>query len=190
MYSDAFLEALSQDGSYPGYAVEIDWPDGISRSHTGIGEIVIGGQTFLGVGNMGSVGAVTENGDAKPGRVALELKGIPGDEMSSLFTAQCRGRAVTLYICVWNAQGQLIHAEVTLSGTIVNYNAKAGVSNKISITVADKFELFERPWQKRWSDESHKADHPDDRICRYVAQMADREVHWGSKKDAPPFNYS
>ena len=187
MYSDAFLDAVSQDGSFLGYAAEIDFPDGMSRSHTGIGEILIGGNTYLGVGNMGSVGAVSELGDAKPGRMAIELRGIPGEEMSSVLGAKCRGRAVTLYILVWNDQGQLLFAEVAMKGTIANYSVKAGSTNKVSITVADKFELFERPWAERWSDESHQAKEPGDAICRYVNQTADREVSWGSKKDAQTY---
>ena len=189
MYSDQFLNALSEDGSTIGYALEIHFPDDVSRSHTGVGEIVISGETFLGVGNMGAVGAVTEYGDSKPGRVDLELKGIPGTEMNSVLSAKVRGVAATLYILIWSEQGQLLFAEVAINGTIVNYSLKAGKENKISLTLADKFELFERPWAKRWSNESQQADCPGDAICRYVSQMADREICWGNKKDAPPFTY-
>lgn len=189
MYSDEFLNALSQDGSVLGYAAEIDWPDGISRSHTGIGEIQIEGYTYLGVGNMGAVSPITEHGDTKPGQVGLDLKGIPGSEMSSILAAKCRGRPVRLFILVWNHVGQLIFAETTMTGTIANYTAKVGNSNQVNLTIADDFELFERPWSKRWTDESHQADQPGDRICRFVGPMSEREIHWGSKKDAPPFKY-
>ena len=48
-------------------------------------------------------------------------------------------------------------------------------------------------WQKglnlRNTDENHRRIHPNDRFFRYQNQMADRSIYWGSKKDAPSFNY-
>ncbi|MEQ4986178.1 hypothetical protein ABN080_01680 [Proteus sp. fly-1089] len=41
----------------------------------------------------------------------------------------------------------------------------------------------------RFTDESWSSRRQGDRIFRYVAQMAERAIYWGSKKDAPAFIY-
>ncbi|EOW9224864.1 hypothetical protein ACN26P_003396 [Vibrio cholerae] len=189
MFSDQFLSHVTQDGALLGYACELDFPDGISRAHSGVGSIVIAGETYLGVGDLGSVGTVEELADEKPGRVELELCGIPGSVMDSVMQAKCRGRSGKLFCLVWNNAGRLKFAEPMIIGTISNYAVKAGNTNRVSVTLSDKFELFDRAVGHRWSDESHQALYPDDRIGRYVVQTSEREVNWGNKKDAPPFKY-
>lgn len=189
MFSDQFLEFATQDGALLGYACELDFPDGISRVHTGVGTSVIHGETFLGVGDLGAVGVVDELSDEKPGRVELELAGIPGVVMDSVMQAKCRGRPGNLYCLVWDDAGRLKFAEALIIGTISNYAVKTGHTNKVNITLSDKFELYDRSVGHRWSDESHQSLQPGDRIGRFVVQTSEREVCWGAKKDAPPFKY-
>lgn len=189
MFSDEFLAEATKDGALIGYACELDFPDGVSRAHTGVGTIIIHDEPFLGVGDLGAVGVVDELADEKPGRVELELAGIPGTVMDAVLQAKCRGRPGNLYCLVWDSNGQLKYYEALIIGTISNYAVKTGSSNKVNVTLSDKFELYDRPVGLRWSDESHQSVHPDDRIGRYVVQTSEREVCWGAKKDAPPFKY-
>ncbi|WP_136487878.1 hypothetical protein [Vibrio sp. H11] len=187
MFSDDFIAAASRDGAYIGYACALDFPDGMSRSHTGIGTIQIAGYEYLGVGNLGSVGVVDELGDSQPGRVELELSGIPGSVMSAVLQSKCRGRSGSIFGLVWDENGQLIFAETLLSGTMISYAVRTGSANRVSLTLADKFELYDRALGYRWNDESHQSLESGDRIAQFAAQTADRQVSWGAKKDAQTY---
>ncbi|USD68140.1 hypothetical protein [Vibrio sp. SCSIO 43136] len=187
MFSDSFLEAISKDGSLPGYALELDLPDGFSRSHTGIGEIVIDGFTYLGVGELGKVGTITEVGDSNPGRVSVEISQVESVGVQLQQGMLIRGRAATLYVLVFHPDGRLLYAEPNLVGMIADSAIVVGDNNTVQLTLADDFEQFDRPVGYNWSDNSHQALQKDDRICRNVAQMPGREIGWGSKFNAPPF---
>lgn len=189
MFSDEFIAAVCADGALVGYATWLDLPDGISRAHTGVGALTIAGEEYLGVGIHGSIGMVDELSDEKPGRVELDLCGIPGSLMGAVLQAKCRGRAGRIYCLVWDKKGRLAFVEPVLIGTITNYAVKTGTSNKVSITLSDKFELFDRAVGHRWNDESHQSIEPGDGIGRFVGQTSEREVCWGAKKDAPPMKY-
>lgn len=188
MFSDQMIEDLSADGSYIGYAIEIDFGvDGVTRAHSGVGNIVLNGELFYGVGELGSVGQIESVGDAKPSQLTVELSGVPGEVLSDALKAKARGNSATLYTLVFDDTMKLKRAEVALPGFVVDYNVVSGSDNKVSVVIADEFELFEMPWYKFWTDESHQLDYDGDRICRYASQMEDREIQWGSKNDAPPF---
>lgn len=188
MFSDAMIADLSEDGSNIGYAVEIDFGvDGVTRAHSGVGNIVFNGELFYGVGELGSVGQIEAVGDAKPNQLTVELSGVPGEILTDALRAKARGNSATLYALVFDDTMRLKRAEVALPGFVVDYNVVSGSSNRVSVVIADEFELFEMPWYEFWTDESHQLKYPGDRFCRYASRMEDREIQWGSKNDAPPF---
>ncbi len=189
MFSDSFINVLLEDDSRIGYALELILPAEISRTHTGIGEIVIDGNTYLGVGQMGSVGAVETQSDEKPMTLSLELSGIPGNLLSDALGTRMRGSAATLFVFAQDDDGQIKAAAPAVVGTITSYNVQVGEDNILQVGIADEFQLYEKAINNYWTEQSHLALYPDDHICRFTAQMADREVSWGSRRDAPGFKY-
>ncbi|CAH9015632.1 putative capsid and scaffold protein [Vibrio phage 393E50-1] len=191
MFSDEMINYVAVDGSVIGYAVEIEFDDNdVTRAHSGTGNVLIDGQIYYGVGELGSVGMLESVGDSKPSRLNVELAGIPGSVLSDALKAKARGRPAKLMLIAFDPDtGQLAKAEIAITGFVADYSISTGSDNKVSVTIADEFELFEMPWYKFWTNESHQLDHPGDAINRYVAQMPDREIQWGSKNDAPPLRY-
>lgn len=191
MFSDSMIDAMATQGSTLGYAVEIEFQENdVTRAHSGVGNILIDGQTFYGVGELGSVGMLESVGDAKPSRLVLELSGIPGSILQDVLAAKARGRPARLIQIVFHSDtGRLIRAEVAITGFVTDYSVQSGSDNKVAVTIADEFELFEMPWYKFWTDDGHQLDYAGDAFCRYAAQMPDREIQWGSKNDAPPLRY-
>ncbi|AUS01884.1 hypothetical protein NVP2044O_20 [Vibrio phage 2.044.O._10N.261.51.B8] len=191
MFSDEMINFVAVNGSVIGYAVEIEFDDNdVTRAHSGTGNVLIGGEIYYGVGELGSVGMLESVGDSKPSRLNVGLAGVPGDVLSDALKAKARGRPAKLMLIAFDPiTGQLAKAETAITGFVADYSISSGSDNKVSVTIADEFELFEMPWYKFWTDESHQLDHPGDAINRYVAQMPDREIQWGAKNDAPPLRY-
>lgn len=192
MYSDSMISKIAEDHSVVGYAVEIIFPAGEpTRAHTGVGNIIINGETYYGVGGLGTVSAIPSQGDTTPQRVSVGLNGLPNGVLPQMLHSALRGNPATLYTLVFNSEtGQLQQAEIAVVGTVSDYNVTTGEDNTCNVTISDEYEKFEMPIRKYWTDESYILDHPDDRLCRYAAQMADREIQWGSKNDAPPLRYN
>lgn len=189
MFSDSMISKITSENSIIGYALEVAFPSGTSRTHSGVGEILIDGEIYYGVGELGSVGTVDTVGDSNPTQLAVSLNGLPGPLLNEALQAQARGSDATLYVIVFDVNGQLLQAEASFVGFVTNYQVSAGDENRIDMTIGDEFELYEMPWYEYWTDGSHTVAQPNDRFCKYTAQMGDREINWGSERDAPTFDY-
>ncbi|WPJ68574.1 hypothetical protein OMDBNIEC_00088 [Salmonella phage STP-SP5] len=188
-FSDDLLDAMEQPNVRLVLAAEIDFPSGITRVHTGTGVVIINGQTFLGVGTLGDVGSVTEENNTSSSTMSMVLSGLDVSMISETLNEECVGRDVTCYLACMNDQGVITGANVLFQGFITDTSMQAGTENALSYIIANVFERWSFGLPDRYTDESQQRLHPGDRFFRYVAQMAERSIFWGSKKDAPAFIY-
>jgi hypothetical protein len=183
MFSDEFIEKMTANGAIIGYAAEFNFPSGTMRNHTGVGEVFIDGVTYYGLGEMGSVGTVENVSDANPASVDLTLVGIPSQVFSAVLQSNIRGSNVEVMKVVYSSNGMVLAAEPIVIGQVVDYNWTLEQTGTITISVADEFNLYERPLQKYYTQASWKKDHPGDNFWQYVAKLASKTVYWGNKQD-------
>lgn len=188
-FSDSVLAAMEQPNVQMVLAAEIDFPSGVTRVHTGTGVIIINNQTYLGVGTLGDVGSVTEENSTSSSTMSMTLNGLDMALVGETLNEEVIGRNVTCYIAVINDQGVATGANVLFEGFITDTAMQAGQQNALSYVIANVFERWSIGLPDRYTDESHQRLQPGDRFFRYVAQMAERSIFWGSKKDAPGFYY-
>lgn len=188
-FSDDLLSAMEQPNVALVLAAEIDFPSGITRVHTGTGTVIINGQTFLGVGTLGDVGSVTEENSTSSSTMSMALSGLDMSLVGETLNEEVIGRNVICYLAVMNDQGVVTGTNVLFEGFITDTALQAGQQNALSYVIANVFERWSQGLPDRYTDESQQRLHPGDRFFRYVAQMAERSIFWGSKKDAPGFTY-
>jgi hypothetical protein len=188
-FSDSLLSAMEQPNVALVLAAEIDFPSGITRVHTGTGTVIINGQTFLGVGTLGDVGSVTEENSTSSSTMSMALSGLDMSLVGETLNEEVIGRNVICYLAVMNEQGIVTGSNVLFEGFITDTALQAGQQNALSYVIANVFERWSQGLPDRYTDESQQRLHPGDRFFRYVAQMAERSIFWGSKKDAPGFTY-
>ncbi|SOE45381.1 putative capsid and scaffold protein [Escherichia phage vB_Eco_SLUR63] len=188
-FSDTLLNAMEQSNVSLVLAAEIDFPSGVTRVHTGTGVVVINGQTFLGVGTLGDVGSVTEENSTSSSTMSMALSGLDMSLVGETLNEEVIGRNVVCYIAVMNEQGNVIAANVLFEGFITDTALQAGQQNALSYVISNVFERWSQGLPDRYTDESQQRLYPGDRFFRYIAQMAERSIFWGSKKDAPGFSY-
>lgn len=186
----AVAAALSQPGVTALYALRLDLPSGISRMHSGLGELVIGGEIYYGVGTLGTVSAQREQLSTSPTKLNVTLSGIDTSLLATIIREHCVGSLARLYLVVLDASGAPLNAVLQFKGRIESTPVRAGKNNAIQLAISNIFEEWRHGLPLRATDESHQRIAPGDRFFRYVTQMTDREIHWGSKKDAPGFRYS
>ncbi|QXV84478.1 hypothetical protein bas24_0018 [Escherichia phage SeppeHuegi] len=188
-FSDTLLNAMEQSNVSLVLAAEIDFPSGVTRVHTGTGVVVINGQTFLGVGTLGDVGSVTEENSTSSSTMSMALSGLDMSLVGETLNEEVIGRNVVCYIAVMNDQGNVIAANILFEGFITDTALQAGQQNALSYVISNVFERWSQGLPDRYTDESQQRLYPGDRFFRYIAQMAERSIFWGSKKDAPGFSY-
>ncbi|QXV85758.1 hypothetical protein bas23_0018 [Escherichia phage WildeMaa] len=188
-FSNTLLNAMEQPNVSLVLAAEIDFPSGVTRVHTGTGVVVINGQTFLGVGTLGDVGSVTEENSTSSSTMSMALSGLDMSLVGETLNEEVIGRNVVCYIAVMNDQGNVIAANILFEGFITDTALQAGQQNALSYVISNVFERWSQGLPDRYTDESQQRLYPGDRFFRYIAQMAERSIFWGSKKDAPGFSY-
>lgn len=188
-FSDELLSAMEQPNVGLVLAAEIDFPSGVTRVHTGTGTVIINGQTFVGVGTLGDVGSVTEENSTSSSTMSMALSGLDMSLVGETLNEEVIGCDVVCYLAVMNDRGVVTGANVLFEGFITDTSLQAGQQNALSYVIANVFERWSQGLPDRYTDESQQRLHPGDRFFRYVAQMAERSIFWGSKKDAPGFTY-
>lgn len=188
-FSDDLLSAMEQPNVALVLAAEIDFPSGVTRVHTGTGTVIINGQTFLGVGTLGDVGSVTEENSTSSSTMSMALSGLDMSLVGETLNEEVIGCNVVCYLAVMNDQGVVTGANVLFEGFITDTSLQAGQQNALSYVIANVFERWSQGLPDRYTDESQQRLYSGDRFFRYVAQMAERSIFWGSKKDAPGFTY-
>lgn len=188
-FSDDMVAAMEQENIVLVLAVQIDFPSGITRVHTGTGIIIINGQTFSGVGTLGEIGSVSEENSTKSSTMALGLSGLDISSIATTLNEPCVGREVMVYIGALGEDGQIKAANLLFEGFITDSALQAGKKSMLNYTVANVFERWSLGLPDRFTDHSQQHLYPGDHFFRYVGQMSERSIYWGSKKDAPPFIY-
>ncbi|HDN2511941.1 TPA: hypothetical protein P1K35_002117 [Providencia rettgeri] len=187
--SDEMVKAINDD-CYLVVAAKLDLKSGVTCVHTGTGNLIIAGEVYQGVGQFGSIESVKEGLSTSPTQLLLSLSGFDSKLVGEVLNERSRGRDVRLMlVAIDEDNGQPILADVIFAGQIANLSVTTGDENAIGLTVSNRFERWSLGLPDRFTDESWSKRHKGDRIFRYVAQMAERSIYWGSKKDAPAFIY-
>ncbi|MFQ2895801.1 hypothetical protein ACK3YL_19955 [Aeromonas caviae] len=185
----ATIHALNQPHVTAVYALKLDLVSGVSRIHSGLGPLVINGETYYGVGSMGSVGPQKEQLSTSPTKLSVALGGLDDSLLAEVMRERIVDRMAWLYLVVMSPDGTPLNACLQFKGRIAQTPVKAGRTNTIQLTISNIFEDWKRGLNLRNTDESHRRLYPDDHFFRYQSQMADRSIFWGSVKDAPGFVY-
>ncbi|MER1689783.1 hypothetical protein [Proteus mirabilis] len=187
-FSDAMVNAINE-GAYIVLAARLDLKSGVTCVHTGVGQLIIAGETYLGVGSLGEISQLKENKTTSPPQLQLKLAGFDKSLVGMVMNEQSRGREVRLMMVAIGEEGKPLLAEVLFVGQITSINVVSGEENAVCVNVSNRFERWSIGLPDRFTDESWSSRRQGDRIFRYVAQMAERAIYWGSKKDAPAFIY-
>ena len=188
-FSDEMLTAMSKESISFVLAGEIFFDSGTTRVHTGTGDLVLSGYVFTGAGNIGKCGIVTEENSTSPSQMALTLSGLDFSLLTEVLNENCVGRTVRCHLVALDETGTAIVSDLLYKGFISATAALAGKTSGLNLTVSNVFEKWAEGSADRYTDESQKSLRDGDRFFRYVAQMAERSLYWGAKKDAPSFLY-
>lgn len=172
----SLLTALSQPEVQPFYAVEMDFDSAPVRFWTGYGDRTIGGETYLGTGNLLSISGLEEVSDLSAKRITLQLSGVPASLVSLALQEPYQNRECKVYFGTTDTSTPI---EVFSGLMDVMTIEDSGDTSTISLTVESKLVRLEKASNWRYTDGSQKSRYPSDTFFSYLADLQDRDIVWG-----------
>ena len=201
--SSSVLSSLDKEVMNPFFAVELLFDDTPLRMWTGLNELVYGGQTFYGSGNLLEVSSVDETSDISAKGATLSLSGIPSEVLSTALSTPYQGRLCKIYFGVFS-YGRLLLEDSTyllmedgskvplelqetglteiFSGFMDQMNIEEGAgSSSVSLAVENKLIDLERSRVRRFTSSYQKSQYPLDLGLDFVESLQTKEIFWGKK---------
>jgi hypothetical protein len=172
----AILTALAQPEVQPFYAIEFNFDTAPVYFWTGYGNREIGGNTYLGTGNLLNIGGLEEAADLSAKSVTITLSGVPSDIVSLALSEPYQRRTCRILFGVQN-----VNAIVEVFSGVMNTMTIQDGTSTIELLVESKLVELERAKIRRYTHESQQARYPNDTFFSYVTALQDKDVIWGRK---------
>lgn len=173
------LAILTSGTVEPFYAVEMMFDTAPLRFWTGIGDRVIGGNTYLGAGSLLNIGDLEEIGDLSAKSATVVMSGLT-TEMVSLALVEPYQRRVCRILFGAIGSDDVIEMFSGKMNTMTIEDAPESAT--IALTLESRLIELQRAKTRRYNHESHISRYPGDLFFSVVADLQDRQVVWGRKQ--------
>ena len=204
----SFIASLDQPTLNVFYAMEFFFDTQTLRFWSGLGEITLDGNVYVGSGSMIAISSVDETLDVSARGATLTLSGLPSDLLSLAIQEPYQGRKCNIYFGGLNVDifpanlateagdfitteaGILIDATLpdtdagTLSLIFSGYMDKMNIeegpeASVIAVYVESRLIDLKRPRTTRYTTESQKARFPSDLGFDFVEDLQQKKFTWG-----------
>lgn len=179
--SDKTISGITDSEIRPFYAVELLFDSGAVRLWTGYDNKTIGGDTYLGTGDLLSIPNVEEVADMSAKSAEITLSGVATELVSLALQEPYQGRNARILF------GVLGQTPIEVFGGLMDVMtiSDSGEASTISLTVESRLVELERIRPFRYTDNSQKLRHPTDDFFSFVPALQDREILWGREVVKP-----
>jgi hypothetical protein len=178
----AALAAVTAEVVTRTLAVELDFPAGVVRYAGCPQDLTIAGQTFLGVGALGSVSAAEESGELRAYGLTVALTGIPRDLVAVALQQAYQGRRATVWEVPLAPTGLPVADPIVIfRGRMDTMEVALGDTATVRVRLENRLTDWDRPRVRRYTDEDQRAQHPDDRGLEFVSSTSEKELIWPAR---------
>jgi hypothetical protein len=178
----AIIDALDDGVFRPLYLVEIQFDTPLMFSST-YAEITVGGKTYFGGGNLGSVSSFRENSSLEPNQLEITLAGISDAALAAVGDSNYLNRDVVIRMAMLDENGQPLGDGATFNyfvGKTDEVRFSYGKASAITVIARDKLADWSRVKTEKNVNAYHQARYPGDKGFEFVAQVADKKIIWPS----------
>jgi hypothetical protein len=151
-------------------------------SWTGCGNLVWNGNTYQGVGSLGSIAAITEGVDINADGTQVTLSGIDATLLSECMTDIQLGAAANIWFGLVTSTLEIVGTPyLQFSGIVDTPSITPGVDT-ISVTLNLENRLIDlaRPSMRRYDSADQRIAYPTDSAFSWIEQLNDLALRWGS----------
>jgi len=152
--------------------------------HTGLGDITWGGDTYSGVGKLGSIGTAEEVSDLSRSPITLTLSGIPNDLIAIVLGQYYQGRSATISLGYFDLTTRILVDTPTIiyKGNIDTSNIAQDQTGTVTISVESRFSAWDKPNVRRYNNADQQLRFPTDKGLQFVERATDQQIFWGGKQ--------
>jgi hypothetical protein len=153
------------------------------RVWTGIGSVSWGGDTYLGLGTMGTISTVSETTDVKANGLVFQLCGIDPTLISTVLSDNYHGRACKLWLGALSPSETIVaDPYLIFSGRMDGLEIDDGVSTS-TIRVSAESVLVDllRNRERRYTNEDQHIDFPSDEGMAFMPTAQSTPFQWGGQ---------
>lgn len=177
------LAAILDDPSRYLAFVDIDWPNGAVRAHSGHGDRPFMNEIYKGIGEFGGISKLTEGSDDSPIQLRLTLKVLDPVIVGLVMNDEPEGREVAVHLAILDEDRIIAHElPYIYDGIITKFGTVRGDIDKsipfiLTLTCADWMENWNKP--PIYADATNEAQqhlHPGDRIFDMTEVIASTPI--------------
>lgn len=175
------LVELSAGRCRPFYMAAIQFLSGTSYLWTGIGNITWNSQTWVGLGSLAQVSAISQNSDVSAENITLVLSGIPADLVSQAISECRQNYSVQVWLGFMSDSNQIIVDPVLLflGHMDVPTVQDGGDTCTISITAENPLVDLQRSSSRRYTHDDQQIAFPGDKGFQFVPSIQTWNGVWG-----------
>jgi hypothetical protein len=138
------------------------------------------GQTWKGVGTLGSISPIIETEETQAQGITLALSGIPTDLLNDAMSNMKASGKAQVFLGFLDTNGLLIDSPISAYvGLMDQASIEIGTkTSQITIAVENKLTQLQRARGTLLTDQDQRSRHPNDGGLKYVSQLADKLVVW------------
>lgn len=181
LMSSAMLAAIAAGELFPALFVEANFATGPVYIWSGMGPIDWNGHTWLGVGTLGSVSAVSEGTTVEARGITLTLSGIDPALLTDVLGEFVPGLPVIVFLGLFNAGALIASPLVSFSGRMDQPSVDIdGISSAISINCENRLIEMNVAVDRRYTADDQQRDFPGDLGFNFVNAIQEMTLYWGT----------
>lgn len=178
----AALTAASAANVRPVSFVRLAYDSGTIFVSSAAMDFTFNSETYLGLGNVGSITSIEESAEVKANGMALTISGVPSDFISDSLNEDYQGRDARVYLGFLDDNLQLIaDPMLAFRGRMDTQDISLGQTATISLTLESRLIDWDRPRIRRYTNEDQQNEYPSDKGLEFVSQMVEKEINWPGK---------
>lgn len=159
--------------------IEINFDAVTLRLCNRLTSIDYGGNTYSGLGSIGSVGKISENINLDPEKCKVELSGVDPLALGVMVNNDHLGRSIIIRYALLDSSNQIIGDPIIhFDGTMNDLEVSYGEIAAVDIEAADQLADWDRIYTGRLTHEDQTTLYPDDKCFEYLAGLADKKIIW------------
>jgi len=172
---------LSQDHQEIKFALKAEFDTDTVLIHTGLGNLVIGGETYLGAGTLLSISDIEDSKELKSAGVTFSISGMDIEVLGYALNENYQNRPMSLFMAFVSGGTDDVDGYLTLyKGRMINIDISDDVTgSNITLQTENRLLDLRRPSNIRYTRESQQYLYAGDTSLDQVNKISQMDIEWG-----------
>ena len=172
---------LSQDHQEIKFALKAEFDTDTVLIHTGQGDLVIGGETYLGAGTLLAISDIEDSQELKSAGVTFSISGMDAEVLGYALNENYQNRPISLFMAFVSGGTDDVDGYLTLyKGRMINIDISDDVNgSNITLQTENRLLDLRRPSNIRYTKESQQYLYNGDTSLDQVAKVSQMNIEWG-----------